>query len=65
MVISGSCRYDSAFPNRIDDIQKSGQRIAFFSRYWHMPQCRIDGKPIFTQRKGQYIDWSIVLREDV
>lgn len=65
MQISGSCKFTSALPQYIDYLQRTGMRLSFFSRYWHLPKCRIDGKPIFTSVKGEYLSWSLVLREDV
>jgi hypothetical protein len=65
MSISGDFSEESFLPTIIDNIQKSKQRIAFFSYMWHLPKCQIDGKPVYGPKGGKMIDFTIILREDV
>jgi len=65
IIIAGSCRDDSWFPLVVDEIIKSRQRISFFSQFFHLPHCKIDGKPAFTAKGGRYCDFTITLLEDV
>ena len=64
MTITGLCRDDSYFYYIIDDIIKSGERIAFFSQFVHLPKCKIDGKPLFQSKGGRDLSFNIMLLED-
>ena len=65
MSISGTFSDESFLPTVIDNIQKSKERISFFSYMWHLPKCQIDGKPIYSPKGGKFTDFTVMLREDV
>jgi hypothetical protein len=66
MTVSGRCKYTAGLSFKLDQIIGNGKRIAFFSRFWHLPKCWIDGRPIINSSKNaEILAWNLVLREDV
>jgi len=64
VTITGCCTLASQMWQMLLNMDASDQRLAFFSHWVHMPKCRIETYR-FRPRGGQYIDFSITLREDI
>ena len=64
ITLSGTTRHDSWVPQQLDDMEKAGLRISFFSRHYHFPRCRIE-QVSFPQSIGTYLVFTITVREDV
>jgi len=65
MSLSGDYRKDSHFSTILKLLIRSKTRIAFFSKFYHMPKCYIDGSPTITPKGGLYNGYSINLVEDI
>lgn len=63
ITIVGYCTLNSRMWQIIVDMDESDSRLAFVSQYISLPHCRIESYR-FRARGGQYLDFSITLRED-
>jgi hypothetical protein len=65
LTVSGTASKDAHLPSKIDAIIATKQRISLFTRYHHLPKCRIEREPQYRDRGGNFIEFTISVREDV
>lgn len=65
VTINGVVRKEAQLRVAIESIITSKQRISLFTRFYHLPKCRIEREPQYRDRGGLYEEFTISVREDV
>jgi len=64
LTITGTCKATSWLALYLDQMEKSGKRISFFSQRYHLPRCRVERPSFVPTAGGFYEHFTVTLRQD-